>query len=130
MTTRAEYPRKTQPRNVGAELEGYLAELESGIGKQWSRKTEFVRGDDGALTRTVTTANGKAVAQKTLTVAASARLQSGLSQADFAALMGVSVRTFQEWEQGRKDPSGAAKTLLSVALLRPDVLREVSAAVA
>ena len=41
-----------------------------------------------------------------------ARLGSGLSQASFAALMGVSVRTLHDWEQGRRDPSGAAKSRL------------------
>jgi len=56
------------------------------------------------------------------------RRQSGLSQAQFAALMGVSVRTLQEWEQGRRQPSGAAKTLLKVAERHPEVLRELAAA--
>ena len=56
-----------------------------------------------------------------------ARKQSGLSQSQFAALMGVSVRTLQEWEQGRRKPSGAANTLLRVAVAHPDVLRELAA---
>lgn len=56
-----------------------------------------------------------------------ARRNSGLSQAQFAALMGVSVRTLQEWEQGRRSPSGAAKTLLRVAESHPEVLRELAA---
>jgi len=56
------------------------------------------------------------------------RRQSGLSQAQFAALMGVSVRTLQEWEQGRRQPSGAAKTPLKVAERHPEVLRELAAA--
>ena len=56
-----------------------------------------------------------------------ARQQSGLSQSQFAALMGVSVRTLQEWEQGRRQPSGAAKTLLRVAVAHPEVLRELAA---
>ena len=43
--------------------------------------------------------------------AIAARRRSGLSQAQFAALLGVSVRMLQEWEQGRRQPSGAAKTL-------------------
>jgi len=41
-----------------------------------------------------------------------ARERSGLSQAQFAVLLGVSVCTLHEWEQGRRQPSGAAKTLL------------------
>lgn len=56
-----------------------------------------------------------------------ARNAAGLSQARFAALLGVSVRTLQEWEQGRRSPSGAAKTLLRVAEKHPEVLRELAA---
>lgn len=56
-----------------------------------------------------------------------ARNASGLSQARFAALLGVSVRTLQEWEQGRRSPSGAAKTLLRVVEKHPEVLRELAA---
>jgi putative transcriptional regulator len=44
-----------------------------------------------------------------------ARKQTGLSQSQFAALLGVSVRTLQGWEQGRKQPSGAARMLLAIA---------------
>ena len=58
---------------------------------------------------------------------AKARVISRLSQAQFAALLGVSVRTLQEWEQGRREPSGAAKTLLRVAETHPDILRELVA---
>jgi putative transcriptional regulator len=56
---------------------------------------------------------------------ASARLGSGLSQSAFASLMGVSVRTLQDWEQGRREPSGAARTLIKVAERHPEVLREL-----
>jgi putative transcriptional regulator len=58
---------------------------------------------------------------------AAARAASGLSQSQFATLMGVSVRTLQDWEQGRRKPSGAAQTLLAVAARHPDVLRELVA---
>lgn len=56
---------------------------------------------------------------------AEARARSGLSRQKFAELLGVSPRTLQEWEQGRRHPSGAARTLLAIAARRPDVLREV-----
>lgn len=58
---------------------------------------------------------------------AHARLVSGLSQSAFASLLGVSVRTLQDWEQGRREPSGAAKTLIKVAERHPEVLQELVA---
>ena len=54
-----------------------------------------------------------------------ARKKTGLSQPRFAELLGVSVRTLQEWEQGRRQPSRAAASLIRIARQRPDVLREV-----
>ena len=55
------------------------------------------------------------------------RLKSGLSQAQFAAALGVSKRTLEQWEQGRRKPSGAAKQLLKIADRHPEVLIEVAA---
>jgi putative transcriptional regulator len=54
-----------------------------------------------------------------------ARQKVGLSQSRFAELLGVSVRTLQDWEQGRRKPSRAAMSLIQIAKQRPDVLREV-----
>lgn len=48
-----------------------------------------------------------------------------LSQASFAALMGVSVRTIQDWEQGRRTPKGPAKSLLRVAEQHPEVFSHI-----
>ena len=49
-----------------------------------------------------------------------------LSQASFAALMGVSLRTVQDWEQGRRKPSGPAKSLLRIAEQFPEVFLRVA----
>jgi putative transcriptional regulator len=57
-----------------------------------------------------------------------ARKKTGLSQSQFAALLGVSIRTLQGWEQGRKQPSGAARTLLAIASVNPKVILEVATA--
>lgn len=57
---------------------------------------------------------------------ASIRERTGLSQWRFAELLGVSVRTLQEWEQGRRKPSGAARTLLLIAEKNPRALVDVA----
>lgn len=49
------------------------------------------------------------------------RRRLNLSQAAFAGLMGVSLRTVQDWEQGRRQPSGPAKSLLRIAEQYPEV---------
>jgi putative transcriptional regulator len=65
--------------------------------------------------------------QVKLPEAAEARAKMGMSQAAFASLLGVSARTLQDWEQGRRSPTGAAKMLLRVAVAHPEVLRELRA---
>lgn len=57
---------------------------------------------------------------------ATVREGTGLSQSKFAELLGVSVRTLQEWEQGRRAPSGAARTLLLIAARNPRALLDVA----
>ena len=68
---------------------------------------------------------GKVVAQVEVPAVTQARMKSGLSQAQFAQLLGVSVRTLQDWEQGRRQPSGAARTLITIAEMKPQVLLQV-----
>lgn len=57
-----------------------------------------------------------------------ARHKIGLTQREFAKLLGVSLRTLQEWEQGRRQPSGAAKSLIAIAIKHPEILKEILAA--
>jgi putative transcriptional regulator len=87
-----------QRRDIGAEILAGLRELKHGeVGR-------VVNVPDVAQTR-----------QKT-----------GLTQARFSQLLGVSVRTLQDWEQGRRAPSGAARTLLAIAAKNPQALLEVA----
>jgi putative transcriptional regulator len=115
-------------RDLNAELLQALDEMKR---TKWARKTEFFPKPDGSIRRVITRRDGTVEkdhiipAEKALVAAA--RAATGLSQAAFAKLLGVSVRTLQEWEQGRKIPSGAAATLLKVAARHPKVLQELAA---
>ena len=60
---------------------------------------------------------------------ASLRASFKLSQAKFAALLGISVDTLQNWEQHRRRPEGPAKVLLRVAAAHPEVLLSVTRSV-
>lgn len=53
-----------------------------------------------------------------------ARTQTGLSQSEFAQALQISPRTLQEWEQGRRSPSGSAKALIRIAIKHPEIIRE------
>jgi putative transcriptional regulator len=57
---------------------------------------------------------------------ASTRENTGLSQARCAQLLGVSVRTLEAWEQRRRAPSGAARTLLLIAARNPQALLDIA----
>jgi putative transcriptional regulator len=65
------------------------------------------------------------VTEVKLPAAAEARASVGMTQQEFAHLLGVSPRTLQDWEQGRREPTGAARTLLKVAVKHPRVLRDL-----
>ena len=54
------------------------------------------------------------------------RAKLNLSQSAFAGLMGVSLRTVQDWEQGRRKPSGPAAALLRIAEQKPEIFMQLS----
>jgi putative transcriptional regulator len=56
-----------------------------------------------------------------------ARQSTGMSQSEFASVLSISKRTLQEWEQGRRSPSGAAQALIRIARKHPEVVREALA---
>jgi len=66
--------------------------------------------------------------QVALSPIAEARSRLGMSQSELASLIGVSTRTLQDWEQGRRKPTGAAQTLLRVAIAHPEALLDLKAA--
>jgi putative transcriptional regulator len=80
------------------------------------------------LVRSVKEMKAGKAAQKTrvkVPPVVSARQASGLSQAQFAEVLGISIRTLQKWEQGEREPSGAAKSLIRIAQRHPKVLADV-----
>jgi len=50
------------------------------------------------------------------------RAELQVSQSEFAAMIGVSLRTLQNWEQGRRNPDGPAKALLKIAVRNPQAV--------
>ena len=49
-----------------------------------------------------------------------------LASTQSADLLNISIDAVQDWEQGRRSPRGAAKTLLKIAQTHPDILEEVA----
>ncbi len=80
----------------------------------WQEVANAVRETEGGRRKQVKTA-------ATASHVASIRLKSRLSQSAFAAALGVSKRTLEQWEQGRRKPSGAAQKLLTIADRHPEV---------
>ena len=127
MKTDKQLQARDAKRNIGAELLAAVQELHA---KKAARTTTFEPLADGSVRRTVTLASGVLQSQEVLTgpqwQLLAARTQAGLSQAEFARATGVSVRTLQEWEQGRKVPSGAAQSLLKLVSRHPELLAELA----
>ncbi len=79
----------------------------------------------GSLQEAKAISSGKAAPSRRFEVIApdakAVREQIGLSQSEFARLMRVSVKTLQNWEQHRRNPTGPAAALLKIMSTAPDV---------
>jgi len=120
---KAKVPRKrARSRDLNAELRAALSDMKA---RRWARKTEFIPRADGGVRRRIVLPDGTVEKDQVIPAgdwAQTARAGTGLSQAQFAKRIGVSVRTLQEWEQGRKRPSGPAAALLRIVASRPEVV--------
>ena len=96
------------------------------IGKTVDKEMEQFQNDLLQSVRQMKAGKAARTSVVSLTPAAEARTKVGVSQSEFAVLLGVSIRTLQDWEQGRREPSGAAKTLLRIAARTPDAIRLVA----
>ena len=77
--------------------------------------------------REMKTRNFARVTEIEINAVVQARQSTGMTQAEFASALSISKRTLQEWEQGRRSPSGAAQALIRIAQKHPNVLREALA---
>ena len=115
-------------RDIGADLLQAVRDLKAG---RWARRTTFETLPDGAVRRRIERPDGTVEKEEILTGARweimAARARSGLSQSEFARSLGVSKRTLENWEQGRTEPTGAARRLLQLAARFPDTVERLAA---
>lgn len=128
---KATKPSKTRP--LGEELIESVREAGSVLRgeKPASRVWRLTKMPDGTIKRVRVSAAShqkqQAARWKERTEAAQARDALSLSQTEFASLLGISVRTLHQWEQGRRQPTGAARMLLKIARLQPRLLKRAMA---
>ena len=91
-------------RNIGQEILKGIKEIK-----------RFKKGEIKLISRTLNEPSPAKTIRKRLK----------LSQSAFASLMGVSPRTIQDWEQGRRKPQGPAKSLLRIAEQHPEIFVEI-----
>ena len=89
-----------------------------------SRVWSVTRGSNGQLHRRQLDPKEYQREQRMEKTIAATRTRLRLSQNQFAELLGISVKTLHNWEQGRRQPTGAARVLLRVALRHPELLLE------
>jgi DNA-binding transcriptional regulator YiaG len=96
-----------------------------------SRAFRIFKRADGSLSRVALNPESQrrklATAWKSMPEAAKARHTLGLTQESFAELLGIGINTLRSWEQNKRQPSGAARTLIHIALKHPEVLQEAIA---
>ena len=109
------------PKEIADDILASIDAIEAG---NVGQTTQFHTNTNGQVERVIIQTDGTATREQ-LNPAIAARIRTGLSQAQFAKLIGISIRTIQEWEQGRRKPSGAAQALLKIAAARPDIVQEV-----
>ncbi|MEA1051585.1 helix-turn-helix domain-containing protein [Lamprobacter modestohalophilus] len=114
-------------RDIGAELLQAARDLRAG---HWARKTSFEILADGAVRRRIERADGTVEKDEVLTgprwELLAVRTQSGLPPGEFARALGVSRRTVDNWEQGRAEPTGAARQLLRLAARFPETVERLA----
>lgn len=114
-------------RDIGAELLAAVRDMKAG---RWARKTTFKNQPGGHVLRRVVRSDGTVEKEELLSgprwELMAARAESGLSQAEFANALGVSKRTIENWEQGRAEPTGAARRLLKLAAHFPDTVQRLA----
>lgn len=115
-------------RDIGQELLQAVGDLKAG---RWARKTTFETLTDGTVRRRIESQDGTIEKEEILSgprwEIMAARARSGLSQSDFANALGISRRTLENWEQGRAEPTGAARRLLKLAAQYPDTVERLAA---
>lgn len=114
--------------DIGQELLQAVRDLKAG---RWARKTTFETLPDGTVRRRIESQDGTIEKEEILSgprwEIMAARARSGLSQSDFANALGISRRTLENWEQGRAEPTGAARRLLKLAAQYPDTVERLAA---
>ena len=100
MTSKKGISKRDASRNIGEELLQAIRDIKGGkVGAKYRVDSNYI---------------------------VSARLNAGLSQTQFAEVLDISPRTLQQWEQGRRSPTGAAATLIKIVSRHPEVLRDLA----
>lgn len=129
-TTKAKTGRTTNRVPDAAVLKARKEALERGV-RAPSRVFRLERRPDGSIARVAVDPESQrrnsASAWEAKTEVAKVRQSLNLTQEAFAGLLGIGLSTLRSWEQGKREPSGAARMLITIALKHPEVLEEAVA---